>query len=137
MPHGPYHDTSKDGISIIAELKKQLSYVTNKIQPFFSPRQGKASQDPVSRNKVKKNLWLHKMKKAIQITKNNNKWLVRVNVKINQLETEAFYKNEKNFIVETERKENMATRHQQNVRSFQDSSPIHCGGDTMYYKEAS
>ena len=38
MPHGPSQDASKDWVLILADLEKQLSYVTNKLQPFFSTR---------------------------------------------------------------------------------------------------
>ena len=70
--------------------------------------------------------------KAIQITQNDNKW--PENVEINYLETEMFYKNEKNFIEETGWRENTTNRHQQAVRRAQDEvPPIHCGGDTIVY----
>ena len=122
MPHEPSH--LNEGVPIIAQLEKQLYYVTKTIQPFFSKGQGHVSQDPVSRNKLT-NLWLHKRKKAIQIIKNDNKWPIKVHVEINQAETEAFYQNEKNFILENEWDENNAIGHQQEAERYQ--AAVYCG----------
>ena len=126
MPHEPSQDALSDGISIIAQLEKQLGYVTKTIQPFFSTRQGKVSQDPVSRNKLT-NLWLHKRKKAIRIIRNDNKWPTKVNVEINQVETETYYRNEKNFILENESEENRATEQQRIVERCMDKVPLFTG----------
>ena len=126
MPHEPSQDALSDGISIITQLEKQLGYVTKTIQPFFSTRQGKVSQDPVSRNKLT-NLWLHKRKKAIRIIRNDNKWPTKVNVEINQVETETYYRNEKNFILENEWEENRATEQQRIVERCMDEVPLFTG----------
>ena len=120
MPHEP--SQLNEGVPIVAQLEKQLYYITKTIQPFFSKGQGHVSQDPVSRNKLT-NLWLHKRKKAIHIIKNDNKWPIKVHVEINQAETEAFYQNEKNFILENEWDENNAIGHQQEAERYQDEVP--------------
>ena len=61
---------------------------------------------------------------AIQIIKNNNKWPIKVHIEINQAETEAFYQNEKNFILANEWDRNNAIGHQQEVEGCQDEVPL-------------
>ena len=58
-----------------------------------------------------------------QIIKNDSKWPIKVQVEVNQAETEAFYQNEKGFILENDWDENNPIGHQQEVERCQDEVP--------------
>ena len=88
-------------MSILFQLEKQLFYVNKTIQPFFSLRQGVFTDDTVSRSKLT-DLWLHKRKKAIQIIKNDCTLPNKTQIEIDQAGTEAFDRNEKLFLLESD-----------------------------------
>ena len=63
------------------------------------------------------------MKNTLSVVLGYNKWPIKVHVEKNQAETEAFYQNENNFILENEWDENNAIGHQQEAERSQDEVP--------------
>ena len=111
--------------STIIQAEKQLPYVNNVVQPFFKIKSWKPTEEPVSGNKLTE-LWLNKRKKAIQIIKNDCKWPDKSKVTICQKKTEAFYRDEKLFVVNEDHNPSVATAHR---HEEDDNEAVHLFSD--------
>ena len=113
-----------DNDSTIIQVGKRLSYVINE-QPFFTIKSWKPTEEPVSGNKLTE-LWLKKRKKAIQIIKNGCKWPDKSKVAICQKKTEAFYRDEKLFVLDEDHDPSVAPAHRQEE---DDNETVHLFSD--------